>query len=139
MLAVAAVAVLARLPTPWLNLEKAPLAWFDRGTLGPLAFGLRPFIVAALLVEVLAALVPRWRGLRQGEGRARLGARSQQLCFLLAGWQAFFVYRWLDSYHDDAMGPLLPEGQPRAWRSRSDPSPARWRWSGWRGSSAGAA
>jgi hypothetical protein len=55
-----AVVVAARFPTPGLQLDAVVgLDRADHGTLGPFAFGLRPFIIAALVVEVLAGSGPR--------------------------------------------------------------------------------
>jgi hypothetical protein len=106
-----AAVVAARFPTPGLDLDVVRgLDAGDLGKLGPFAFWLSPFIAAALLVELHAVLVPRWRSLRHAgyQGRSVLFARTKALCFALASIQAFFFYRWLD--RTGAMvGPLLPE------------------------------
>jgi hypothetical protein len=64
-----------------------------------------------VIVEVIAALVPRWRHLRSGDpsGRARLWRRVDALTFAMASGQAFFVYRWLDGLRGQLGYSLLPE------------------------------
>jgi len=55
------------------------------------ALGILPFMSAALLVEVVAVLVPRWRHLRHGGviGRAKLQRATNILAILLAVFQGY--------------------------------------------------
>jgi hypothetical protein len=64
------------------------------------AMGILPFLSAALLVEVAAALIPPWRRLRHGgpAGRAKLTLAMFALGFVLAAGQAWGISRYLESY-----------------------------------------
>jgi hypothetical protein len=92
-----------------LNLEVLRGADFDPSTFGIFAFGVGPIVSAALLVELAAVVVPRWRPLRHGgyPGRSRLWTATSALALALAAMQAFFILRWMSS-SPPAMG-LVPE------------------------------
>ena len=78
------------------------LSSFDPAVLGIFSLQMNPFIAAALLVEVLALLVPRWRPLRQGgyPERDRLWKAMKIVALLLVLSQAFFIVRWLRRTED---------------------------------------
>jgi hypothetical protein len=70
-----------------------PLGLFgsSKHHIGVFALGLGPVTTAAVLVELVAFLVPRWRGLRHGDpaGRKTLDARVRVLMVAFALFQAF--------------------------------------------------
>ena len=72
------------------------------------ALGVAPWITAALLVEIAAAVVPRWRPLREPGGRARLVATTDRLGVVVAGAQAMLLVPWLE-YLQLNGAPLLVE------------------------------
>ncbi len=78
------------------SLSWRPDSWRVRHGVGVLALGISPYLSAALLVEVVALLVPRWRTLRE-HARGTLERRAVQVSFVLAAVQAFFLARWLES------------------------------------------
>jgi hypothetical protein len=89
---------LARIPMPGVDfalLQKA--LGIDPMLIGIGCLALRPFLSAALLVELLALLIPRWRVLRLGgyAERDRLWTRVVVIALVLALLQAFFMARWL--------------------------------------------
>ena len=93
----AAVAILAnRVPIPgdidWQAAYSAPISMF--------ALGIMPALSAFVLVELAAAIVPRWRRLRRGgpSARARLGSGTAILTILLAAVQAWFIADFLLAY-----------------------------------------
>lgn len=60
------------LPAPGLNLESAGAYWgFPTHPLSVGSLGLAPFILGYLVVELAAALVPRWRSLRTSGRQGR--------------------------------------------------------------------
>jgi hypothetical protein len=65
------------------------------------ALGLFPMFTAALLVELAALCVPRWRALRTGgpDGRGRLVRASYQLGVVLASVQALGLAIYLERAH----------------------------------------
>jgi hypothetical protein len=74
------------------------------------AIGLMPAISAYTLVEIAAAIVPRWRPLRVGgaEGRASLRWSAAAVTVVLALIQGFFIARWLEaSSHYRMFGELV--------------------------------
>jgi len=88
----------ARIPLPGLDLSRiGQTDSFDATMFGILAFQLNPFLTAALLIEVLALVIPRWRPWRVGgyPERERLWARVKVAALVLASVQAFFFVRWL--------------------------------------------
>jgi len=102
VLALAAAWALRQVPLPGVLLGGGlgrmalgvdPTAW------SVLALGVMPFLSASLLVEMAAAIVPRWRPLRHGgpAGRSLLARASLATAAALAMAQAWFVARWLDS------------------------------------------
>jgi preprotein translocase subunit SecY len=98
VLAPIAVVLIARLPLPGLQLEAlAKLGSLDRSMYGLFAFGLVPFVDAAVVVEIAALVRPRWRPLRYGahHGRSLLEAWSLLVAVVFAGLQAFFYHRWM--------------------------------------------
>jgi len=95
LLAPLAALVLARIPLPGADLER--IAGFDAAIIGVGALALRPFMSAALLVEVLAVLIPRWRALRVGgyAERGRVWTRVLIVALVLVALQSFFIARWM--------------------------------------------
>ena len=107
----AAALLLARVPLMGLDLEVLKgTREYDPTMFGVFSLGVGPIISAALLVELAALLLPRWRRLRHGgyEGRARLWTRVRVLTLILAATQAFFVLRWMTSAN--AQLRFLPDG-----------------------------
>lgn len=83
--------------------------------LSPLALGFLPLIIGFVLVEFVAAVMPRWRALRDGgfAERSRLAKAAWALGFavaLLQGWgTANFLSSMLDLHGDPLVSPdLLP-------------------------------
>ena len=76
---------------PGLKLGIAPQQIEADLRLSPFALGIQPFLMAFLLVELVALAVPRWRPLRVSgpAGRARLLSAVWKLAFLLCLVQAF--------------------------------------------------
>ncbi|MBK9262787.1 MAG: DUF2007 domain-containing protein [Polyangiaceae bacterium] len=72
--------------------------------------GIQPVISAALLVEIVAVLVPRWRHLRHGgaEGRAKLLRATTILAVVLAVFQGYAVNSVLQGPPFAAPGGILP-------------------------------
>lgn len=72
--------------------------------------GIQPVISAALLVEIVAVLVPRWRHLRHGgaEGRAKLLRTTTILAVVLAVFQGYAVNSVLQGPPFAAPGGILP-------------------------------
>lgn len=94
----AATLLLARLPLMGVDLtllEGGP--GFDPTIFGLFAFGPGPIVSAALLVEVLALVLPRWRRWRHDgyPGRSRLWTRVRVATVVLAAIQSFFLLRWM--------------------------------------------
>jgi hypothetical protein len=89
--------LLARIPLPGVDVTSLQLVSFDRAIMGIFALELHPFLSAALLVEVLALVVPRWRAWRLGGylERDHLWRRVAAVALLLLTVQAFFVIRWM--------------------------------------------
>lgn len=99
---------LGLVPLPFVDVELLR-SWLGSGgradSLLPLslaALGIAPWITAALLVEVVAALLPRWRVLREAAGRHRLTAAADRLGVVVALAQALLLLRWMDGI--DAFG-----------------------------------
>jgi len=109
---------LGRIPLPGLELgalARDPV--FDRHLFGVTALGLRSVIWAALLVEALALIVPRWREWRVGgyDGRARLQVRTMVLAAVFLAGQAYAFVSNLQGLALRAAPALLfqaPEGGP---------------------------
>ncbi|MBI1947581.1 MAG: hypothetical protein HYS27_17965 [Deltaproteobacteria bacterium] len=109
--------VLGLVPLPFLDVELLR-SWLASGggdrvdAMQPVslaALGIAPWITAALLVEIAAALVPRWRVLREPAGRHRLAAATNRLGVVVALAQALLLLRWIESI--DAYGsPVLDDG-----------------------------
>jgi len=105
-----AVLLLARIPLPGLDWDILDRLFSNSKhsptVLGIFSLQLNPFIAAALLVEVLALLVPRWRPLRQGgyPERDRLWTAVKVVALLLVLYQAFFIVRWLRRTDDEFSG-----------------------------------
>jgi hypothetical protein len=101
-----AVALVDRLPLPGLHPEALSPYLPDNGPLLSLfSFGLGPATSAALLVEIAALAVPRWRPLRHDGpvGRARLSLAALVATVVLASIQSFFIYRWLERTSEDIL------------------------------------
>ncbi len=114
--AVAACLALGMVTLPFIDTDVLA-HWFGAdaaarvGALTPLslgALGIAPWVTAALLVELVAAAVPRWRPLREPAGRARLHAATSRLGVVVAVAQAYPVARWLESLND-AGAPVLTD------------------------------
>lgn len=76
---------------------------------GVFFLGVMPFITASCLVEIVAAIVPRWAPLRHGgpRSRAKLERASLILSLSLCVFQAFAFARMLSSVSRDyALGPV---------------------------------
>lgn len=84
--------LLRLVPLPFVDVEL--LGGAMPSTLSILAIGLAPFITAALLVEISAALVPRWRALRRPAGRATLDRATLVVGLLAAIVQAAMLLMW---------------------------------------------
>src|SRR5262249_48071596 len=99
----ALVWALARVQLPGLHIDQLPPAqlasFHDWSGLSIVALGLMPAVSGFLMVEVLAALVPRWRPPRTDgvAGRRSLRRAALVLTALLAAYQAFFLTRFIDS------------------------------------------
>jgi hypothetical protein len=83
-----------------------------RWRLSVFCLGVTPVLLAFLLVELTAAMVPRWRALRTGgpEDRARLGAPTPLVAILLALIQGWSIAQWLHGtsfLREDAWAPSL--------------------------------
>jgi len=98
-----AALLLARIPLPGIATDmfekfyEAGGGAYDPAEHGIFTLELRPFLSAALWVEVLALLIPRWRALRLGgyPERNRLWTRVTVLALVMVTMQAFFIVRWL--------------------------------------------
>ena len=98
IVAAAAALVLARITLPGVDVSViSQFPSFDPTTFGVFCMELNPFLSAALLVEALALVVPRWRTWRLGgyPERDRLWRRIGVAALVLATTQAFFIGRWL--------------------------------------------
>ncbi|MCC7070292.1 MAG: hypothetical protein IT383_03155 [Deltaproteobacteria bacterium] len=80
----------------WLG-PSAAFRFFLAGQLSVGALGIAPWITAALLVEIAAAVVPRWRPLREAAGRAALVAATDRLGVVVAGAQALLLVPYFES------------------------------------------
>jgi hypothetical protein len=115
-----AALLLARIPLPGLDWDILDRLFSNSRhsptELGIFSLQLNPFIAAALLVEVLALLVPRWRPLRQGgyPERDRLWTAVKVVALLLVLYQAFFIVRWLRRTDDmfSGFGTILGPAHP---------------------------
>ena len=111
-----AVLLLARISVPGVDssiLERLiadASVSFDRSLYGIFALQLNQFIFAAVLVELLAFVVPRWRPLRLGgyPERERLWARVRIVGLVMVAIQAVFLVRWMRGTPDTA--PFLLAG-----------------------------
>jgi len=74
------------------------------GNFGIFALGVMPFVSAAILVEIAALSVPRWRPLRHGgpEGRATLGRATRVLALLLCAFQGYGITLLIQSLGQNA-------------------------------------
>lgn len=104
---VAALLLLQRLPLPFVDVEV--LGGAVMPALSVVAVGVAPFVAAALLVEIAAALVPSWRALRLPAGRARLVRATDVLGVVLAGVQAFMLLQWIDGASAGALRVLTTD------------------------------
>lgn len=104
VLAPIAALLLARIPLPGVNtvvFEKlygsAGSKAYDPADQGIFCIGLHPFISAAIVVELLALVIPRWRALRLGgyPERDRLWKRVVIIALVFVTVQSFFFVRWL--------------------------------------------
>jgi preprotein translocase subunit SecY len=111
------VATTAMVPILLWGVGQIPLAHLEVGlfpkgapSLSPLELGLMPFFTAFGLVELVALLVPRWRGARRtARGRVRLERIATWLAIGFALTQAFsLVLRW------ESLGVFTETG----WESR---------------------
>jgi hypothetical protein len=91
--------LVGRVPIMALNLDVPAGVDFDPSTFGLFCLGVMPIVSAALLVEIAAVVVPRWRPLRHGgyPGRSRLWTATSALALALAAMQAFLFLRWMSS------------------------------------------
>jgi hypothetical protein len=97
VLAPLGVVLVDRLPLPGVHPEVfAPYVRDSGPLLSLFSLGLHPAMNAALLVEIAALVVPRWRPLRHSAGRARLERATVRIAIVLAAIQAFFLIRWMD-------------------------------------------
>jgi hypothetical protein len=113
LIVAAGAPLLARITLPWVDVSGfRQLPSFDPTTFGIFAIELNPLLSAALLVEVLALLVPRWRAWRLGgyPERDRLWRRIGVVALVMATAQAFFMGRWLMGFEH-----LYPTFQATAW------------------------
>ena len=99
--ACAALLIGERIPLPFVDAETfgAIAALGSLRDLSPLALGFVPFITAFVVVEFVAAIVPRWRTLRDGaaRGRGRLVRTAWVFALLLAAIQAWSMTGYLRS------------------------------------------
>lgn len=85
---VVAVVLLQHLPLPGVTPpDGVPLAAAASAGL----LGVRPFLAAALIVELCALLIPRWRPLRRPSGRPTLRRAALALAFAFAALQAYLM------------------------------------------------
>lgn len=90
---VAGLLVLQRVPLPFVDLEYLGVS--APPSLSLAAIGVAPWVTAALLVEIAAAVVPGWRSLRLPAARARLTRITDVLGVVVALAQAAMLVRWL--------------------------------------------
>jgi preprotein translocase subunit SecY len=90
---------------PGVDLDRQPYYWrstdsVPRSTVSIVALGILPFLSAAVLVELVALLVPGWRELRiRGpEGRRKLARATLILGIVVATVQGFLVTRTIEAY-----------------------------------------
>lgn len=103
LLAPVAAMLMARIPLPGVNtlvLEKIAGGGekpYDPAEFGIFCVGIRPFISAAILVELLALPIRRWRALRLGgyEERDQLWTWVVVIALMFVTVQSFFIVRWL--------------------------------------------
>jgi hypothetical protein len=98
------VLLLAQIPLPGVDIGAFEQLWglageSDRALVGILALELNPVLSAALLVELFALAIPRWRDWRLGgyPERAGLWMRVALVAVVLVLVQSFFMVRWLQS------------------------------------------
>lgn len=110
----ASVALLAggRVALPLLD-DRSLRSFIGAGSLralSPLALGMVPFITAFVIVEFVAAVTPRWRGLRDGSAqeRGRITRAAWALALLLAALQAWSMVGYLGSVRGAFGEPILP-------------------------------
>jgi len=86
-----------RLPTVDAELLQRGLHFGIRENVSVAALGLNPLVSAAILVELVALIVPSWRALRVrgAQGRAKLWRASVVLTFIVAVFQAFGISMFL--------------------------------------------
>ena len=105
---------LAQIPLPGLDIDAFDKLFAmasrssDRQQIGIFCLQLNPFFSAALLVEVLALAIPRWRAWRPGgyPERGRIWRRVRIAALVMALIQAFFISRWLK--HSAASFSFIP-------------------------------
>jgi hypothetical protein len=98
-----AALLLARISLPGVNtvvferLFEAGSKSYDPAEHGIFCLGVRPFIWAAILVELLAVFIRRWRAWRLGgyEERGRLWTRVVIIALVAVLLQSFIFVRWL--------------------------------------------
>lgn len=112
--AVAAVLGAAHLPLPQIDAYAyRELIAFGYGSLlSPLALGLTPFLFSFVLVEFVAAVVPRWRPLRDGSSadRSSLTTAAWLVALACAAFQAWGMATYLGSVTDLRGDPLIASG-----------------------------
>jgi preprotein translocase subunit SecY len=94
------LALLQAIGLPGVDTSELPSSsTVARGSISAFGLGITPFIVAAVIVELAAALVPRWSALRLGghAGRASLARSTALLGVVLAGFQAWSIAALLSS------------------------------------------
>lgn len=110
--ACAALLVGERIPLPYVDDEwlRGLMRVGSLRSLSPLALGFVPFITAFVAVEFAAAVVPRWRCLRDGTtaDRDRLVRAAWVLAFLLAAIHAWSMTGYLRSIRGGYGEPILP-------------------------------
>jgi hypothetical protein len=117
-----AAMLLARLPLPGVNTVVFEKLYnlggrraYDPAENGIFCLGLHPFITAAILVELLALVIRRWRALRLGghPQRDRLWTRVLIVALVIVAVQAFFYVRWLRGYAEQLyrFGDLIEGGR----------------------------
>ncbi|MGZ3454177.1 MAG: hypothetical protein ACXVEF_31520 [Polyangiales bacterium] len=86
---------ITRIPLPGVS----PPRWvvdFDASTMSIGMLGVLPFLSAALIVEIVAVAVPRWRALRT-TGRTKLTQATLLLTVVLALVQSYGIVTYLES------------------------------------------
>lgn len=109
---VALPSLLWLVPLPgWESPEAGAPVWFETMTLSVGALGLAAVLAAFVLVELVAAAVPRWRHLRHGQGRVQLLRVVFVVGAVLVLFQALYLSWVLRSFDfrlfRPGLGPIL--------------------------------